>query len=308
LIKLMLALRMSGSPQDLPPLTWLRAFEAAARHLSFTRAATEVNLTQSAISQHVRSLEAFLGRELFIRKTRALELTEDGSNYLPVVREAFNMLASGTRAFTGADRGRNLVLQCNMAFSVFWLAPRLHRLYAEYPWIVLNIVTPIWDPERHAANAAMEIRFGRPDDMSPAAERLAHERFFPVCAPDYHKGEVDLEKAILMDCAGLTGSWGTWFKSQGKTFDRDGSVTLTSTFVIAIQAAIHRAGVAMAHDTLVSDLLSNRVLLRPFDHAPELSEAYFLLSPQTHAATPASRAFEEWLRSEMARFSQDAPG
>ncbi len=269
--------RMPGRQQDLPPLTWLRAFEATARHLSFTRAAGEINLTQSAVSQHVRHLEGFLGRELFIRKTRALELTEDGSNYLPVVREAFNMLASGTRAFTGGDRGRNLILQCNMAFSVFWLAPRLHRLYARHPWLVLNIVTPIWDPERQATNAAMEIRFGRPGDMSEAAERLTRERFFPVCAPDYQGGRVDLDRAVLMDCAGLTGSWGTWFQSRGQPFDRDGDVTLASTFVISIQATLHGAGLTMAHDTLVSDLIRRGALVRPFDHDAELAEAYFLI-------------------------------
>lgn len=121
---------MPEPSQSLPPLTWLRAFEATARHLSFTRAASELNLTQSAVSQHVRSLESFLNRALFLRKTRALELTEDGGNYLPVVREAFDLLASGTQAFIGADRGRSMVLQCNLAFSVFWLAPRLARLYA----------------------------------------------------------------------------------------------------------------------------------------------------------------------------------
>ena len=186
----------------LPPLNWLRAFETSARHLSFTLAASELNLTQSAVSQHVRSLESFLGRDLFLRKTRAIELTEAGANYLPVVREAFQMLASGTRAFTGGDRGRTLTLHCNMAFSVHWLAPRLKRLYAAHPWIVLNIVTPIWDPERQAANAQVEIRFGRPEDMSPAAQQLTKERFFPVCAPSYQEGEIDLETAVLLDCAG----------------------------------------------------------------------------------------------------------
>ncbi|MBY6162527.1 LysR family transcriptional regulator [Mameliella alba] len=286
----------------LPPLTWLRAFEASARHLSFTRAAAELNLTQSAVSQHVRSLEAFLGRELFVRRTRAIDLTEAGANYLPVLREAFDLLASGTRAFTGGDRGRHLILQCNMAFSVIWLAPRLSRLLRQHPWLVLNIVTPIWDPERHSANAAMEIRFGRPEDMSAAAERLTQERFFPVCAPTFQEGRPDPDEAVLMDCAGLTGTWGAWFTSQGKPFDREGSVMLTSTFVIAIEAAKHGAGMAMAHDTLAGDMLADGRLVRPFDHCPDLTEAYFLLPPADHAATPASRAFEGWLRAELAAF------
>ncbi|WP_397543747.1 LysR family transcriptional regulator [Roseovarius salis] len=287
------------STDPLPPLNWLRAFEASARHLSFTRAASELNMTQSAISQHVRSLEGFLGRELFIRKTRAIELSEAGGNYLPVVREAFDLLASGTLAFTGGDRGRNMVLQCNLGFAALWLAPRLHRLYERYPWLVLNIVTPIWDPERHADNAAMEIRFGREEEMSASALRLSRERYFPVCAPDYQDGAVDLDTARLLDCAGLTGSWSTWFKSRGKTFAREGEVTIASTFVIAMQAALHGAGITMAHDSVAADLLDAGRLVRPFDHAPVLSEAYFLLRASSHASTPASVAFAEWLSEEF---------
>lgn len=287
------------SASNLPPLTWLRAFEATARNLSFTRAASELNLTQSAVSQHVRSLEAFLGKELFIRKPRALDLTEAGANYLPIVREAFDLIATGTQAFTGGDRGHNMVLQCNMAFSVFWLAPRLHRLYAKHPWLVLNIVTPIWDPERHAVNAAMEIRFGRADDMTASALKLTSDRFFPVCAPGYQGGKVDLDSAVLLDCAGMTGNWQAWLKSQGKRFPRQGEVNLASTFVIALLAAEAGAGVAMAHDTLVADRMASGSLVRPFEHAAPMAESYFLLPPAPHASTPASRSFVDWLNTEL---------
>ncbi|KIC25595.1 MULTISPECIES: LysR family transcriptional regulator [unclassified Leisingera] len=290
----------SGSPSSsLPPLTWLRAFEASARHLSFTRAAAELNLTQSAISQHVRSLENFLGRELFIRKTRALELSEAGANYMPIVREAFDLIAAGTQAFTGGDQGRHLVLQCNMAFSVFWLSPRLPRLYERFPWLVLNIVTPIWDPERHASSAGTEIRFGRPNDMSAAAVRLTYDRFYPVCAPGYQDGKVDFNSATLLDCAGVTGSWGAWFKSQDLPFERNHEVNLASTYVIAMTAAVNGAGMAMSHDTLAEGLLESGQLVRASDHSAELLENYFLMPPPSHASTPASRAFLEWLVGEL---------
>ena len=295
------------APTNLPPLTWLRAFEATARHLSFTRAAGELNLTQPAISQHVRSLESFLGRDLFIRKTRALELTEAGGAYLPVIREAFELIASGTQAFVGGDRGRVLVLQCNLAFSVFWLAPRLKDFYARNPSIVLNIVTPIWDPERHAEGAAVEIRFGRPEEMSRHAERLTNDCYFPVCAASYQNGDVNLETAKLLDCAGITGSWSTWFKSWGRPFTRGNEVTLASTFVISIHAALGGAGITMAHDTLVSEMLSDGRLIRPFDHAPPLSEGYFLMGPPDHSATPASRSFLDWLNEQMGRAQGDRP-
>lgn len=293
---------MADTTQNLPPLTWLRAFEATARHLSFTRAASELNLTQSAVSQHVRSLEGFLNRALFIRKTRALELTEDGGNYLPVVREAFDLLASGTQAFIGKDRGQSMVLQCNLAFSVFWLAPRLKRLYAAHPWLVLNIVTPIWDPDRHAAGAAIDIRFGRSEDMSRAAIRLTRDRFFPVCAPDYQEGNISLETATLYDCAGVTGSWGTWFKSQSPNPHPPRVVNLTSTFNIAMQAALHGACITMSHDTLACDFLESGELICPFDHRPELSEGYFLQPTPEHGRTPASEAFQSWIEEEMTAF------
>lgn len=289
---------MSGS-SSLPPLTWLRAFEATARHLSFTRAAKELNLTQSAVSQHVRSLEGFLGRDLFVRKTRALELTEDGTSYLPSLREAFNLIATGTQAFRGADRGRNMTLQCNMAFSVFWLAPRLPRLYAEYPWLVLNIVTPIWDPERHASNASMEIRFGRPEDMDASALRIAADHFFPVCAPGYQDGKVDISTATLFDCAGITGTWSAWAKSAELPFGRTSEVNLTSTYVIALTAALHGAGMTMGHNTLVDGLLAEGKLIRPYEHSVPLTESYFLFPPPPHAETPASKAFRDWLLTEI---------
>ena len=287
---------MQRSP--MPPLTWLRAFEASARHLSFTAASRELNLTQSAVSQHVRSLEALLGRELFIRKTRAIELTEDGANYLPVIRDAFELIAGGTQAFVG-DRERHLIVQCNMAFSVFWLAPRLHRLYQRHPWIVLNIITPIWDPERNAAQASLEIRFGRAQEMSKGAERLNEDRYYPVCRPDYHEGDVDLKTAALFDCAGVAATWETWFKSQGQVFERLDDVNRGSTYVIALSAALNGAGITMAHDTLVSNLIARGDLVKPFAHAPRLQEGYYLLPPPQHAQTSSASAFVSWLSDEV---------
>ncbi|WP_120501705.1 LysR family transcriptional regulator [Roseovarius sp. EL26] len=287
------------SSTNLPPLNWLRAFESAARHLSFTQAAGELNLTQSAISQHVRSLEGFLGRELFIRRTRALILTEAGANYLPTVREAFDLLAQGTQAMTGGDRGKSLILQCNMAFSVFCLAPRLKKLHAAHPWLRLNIVTPIWDPERHAEHAAIEIRFGRPAEMSNNAIPLPRDRFFPVCHPDYQSGKIDLNTAALMDCSGIMGNWEAWYKSRGQSFHRANEVNLSSTYSVSISAALAGGGLAMAHDTLTTDLIANGQLVRPFNHTPELPEAYHILPPASHADTPATRAFMSWLRAEF---------
>lgn len=283
----------------LPPLTWLRAFEAAARHLSFTLAAQELNLTQSAISQHVRSLEGFLGRELFVRRTRALMLTEAGANYLPTVREAFDVLARGTRSFTGGDPGRSLIVQCNIAFSVFWLAPRLYRLYDAHPWLTLNITTSIWDPERQAQTAPLEVRFGRAGDMSDKARPLPPATMFPVCTPDYQGGDHDITTARLFDCSGMMGNWEYWCDANDLPFDRASEVNLASTYVIALNAALNGAGMCMIHDTLAQGLIDEGRLVRPHPGTATLPEGYFLVTPPDHDATPASRAFVNWLRSEL---------
>lgn len=292
---------MTGS--GLPPLSWLRAFEAAARHLSFTRAAQELNLTQSAISQHVRNLESYLGHALFIRRTRALELTEAGANYLPTIREAFDLLAAGTRAFTGGDRGQSVVVQCNLAFSAFWLTPRLKRLMERHPWLSLDIVTPVFDPERSAGAAAMEIRFCRASDIAGMAERLTQERYYPVCHPDFAGGQPDWHASPLFDCSGVVGNWEAWAGSQGESLPEGRRISLASTYVISLNAAIHGAGLAMAHDMLARDLIEAGRLIRPYDHAPDMAESYFLLAPARYGETPASRAFKDWIDEEMAAFT-----
>ena len=250
-----------------PPLTWLRAFEAAARHLSFTHAATELNLTQSAVSQHVRNLEAALGMILFVRKTRALQLTEGGSNYLPVVQEAFAILAGGTRALTGGDRGRRLMVTCNLAFSTFWLAPRLGALLADHPWLSLNLSTPIWDPRHGDGVPEVEIRFGRAALMPGTAERLAAERAYPVFAPDVVPDMRRWETAPLFDCVGVTANWEAWLSSQRFDLPRDRGVTLASTYVVGMTAVLHGGGLAMAHDPLARDPLADGRLERPYAHS-----------------------------------------
>lgn len=285
----------------LPHLAWLRAFEATARHMSFTLAAQELGLTQSAVSQHVRNLELFLGRDLFIRRTRALDLTEAGGNYLPTVREAFDMLTQGTRSVFGDTRSKSLIVQCNLGFALFWLTPRLQDFQTQHPGIALNIVTPIWDPERNTDTSALEIRFGRGGDLPHEAERLTRDRYYPICRPDYQGGRVDLETATLFECSGLTGTWEAWFKSQARPFSRWDEVNRGSTFGIAVNAALEGAAIAMAHDTLVADLIHDGRLVRPFEHAPALSEGYYLIPPAKADETPASRVFADWLRAALLR-------
>lgn len=279
----------------LPPLNWLRAFEASARHLSFTAAAGELNMTQSAVSQQMRSLEQFLGRALFVRRPRTLQLTDAGLAYLPVVQEAFSTLSSGTRMMTGGDRGKVLTVHVNMAFSVFWLAPRLGDLFAAHPWLRLNITTHTWDPDHTASPSDVEIRFGRRLHDRFDAQRLAHETAFPVCTPEVADQMEDWRTANLFDCTGVLANWEAWAGGRGESLPRGKNVHLATTYSVSITAALGGAGLAMAHDTLAASLIEDGRLVRPFPESIAMEEAYYLLNVPEHATTPANRAFAGWV-------------
>ncbi len=283
----------------LPPLNWLRAFEAAARHLSFTAAATELNLTQSAVSQHIRSLERFLGKPLFDRRPRALSLTEDATNYLPAVREAFRVLQSGTGAFPGMTSSHSVTLQCSMGFATFRLVPHLAALLAAHPWIDLNVVTPIWNPEQTAPLADVEIRFGLLDAMPSGAMRLTRESYYPVCATTLADA-ADWRRIPLLDCAGVLATWQRWLAARGEVLPPGHPVTMCSTFATSIGAAMTGSGLAMAHDSLVGDALHDGRLARPFAEAVNTEECYCLMEPPTHLRTPASGALTEWMIAQFA--------
>ncbi|MEO0620700.1 MAG: LysR family transcriptional regulator [Pseudomonadota bacterium] len=280
----------------LPPLQWLRAFEAAARHLSFTAAAGELGLTQSAVSQHVRSLEHRLGRQLFERRPRALEPTEAGRTYLRVVQEAFGVLARGTASFAGEDRGQRLRLNCNLAFSVLWLAPRLARLNAAHPWLTLEIATYRWGPQGAEAETGPEIRSSLPSALPSHAVSLGEERCFPVAAPT---GPTDWTTAPLYDCTAMLGNWQSWAEAGGQTPPNPSRITLATSYTITVTAALHGAGIAMAHGRVARGLLTEGRLQRLGHDAP-MPEVYALIPPPAHAATPASRAFCDWLLTENA--------
>ncbi|WP_300033321.1 LysR substrate-binding domain-containing protein [uncultured Roseobacter sp.] len=285
---------------DLPPLNWLRAFEASARNLSFTGAARDLNMTQSAVSQQIKSLEAFLGRPLFHRRVRALELTQTGLSYLPVVRDAFRTLAHGTRALT---RNENDVLniQCNLTFAIHWLAPRLSAFRQLHPDVQLNITTELWEPRDSVEGADVEIRYSlRPSDRV-YAELLATDHYFPVCAPGYAVTLADLARHPLYDCSNMMGTWTVWAEEQGLPWP-DPPVTYATTYSVALSVAMSGGGLALAHDAIARGLIGQGHLVAPFAHRSVMQEAYFLIQSPRAQDMPAARVFTDWLRAEVTAF------
>ena len=141
-------------------------------------------MTQSAVSQQIKSLENALGRTLFYRRVRGLELTDEGRGYLPSVQAAFATLEEGTAVLVGRNDPDVLELHANLSFALFWLSPRLGRFMQEFPWVQLNVATSIWPQEKPTGSAAVEIVFGQGKWESRVGQRLTRDSLFPVCTPE----------------------------------------------------------------------------------------------------------------------------
>jgi LysR family glycine cleavage system transcriptional activator len=290
----------------LPPLNWLRAFEASARALSFTSAAEELSMTQSAVSQQIKSLESAMGRTLFLRRARGLELTDEGRGYLPTVQAAFAMLEEGTMVLRSRNHPDVLELQVNLSFALFWLTPRLGQFMDENPGVQLNLATSVWHEERPNHPASMQIVFGLGKKEGISGKRLTRDSIFPVCSPKLAKQIKtldDLQTLRLFDLPGTAQSWGAWLKAHP---DGGGmevpAVHRASTWALSLEWAQRGLGVALAHDTIANDLLASGQLVRPFDFAIPLKEAYYLIAPEGMRTRHASRVFKDWLLREMAVF------
>jgi len=290
----------------LPPLNWLRAFEASARALSFTAAAEELSMTQSAVSQQIKSLESAMGRALFLRRARGLELTDEGRGYLPTVQAAFAMLEEGTTVLQARSDPDVLELQVNLSFALFWLTPRLGQFLEENPSVQLNLATSVWAEERAHNAASLQIVFGLGKKEGIAGKRLTRDSLFPVCSPKLAKQIKSLDELLaqrLFDLPGTAQSWSAWLKAHpdGGAIEVP-AVHRASTWALSLDWAQRGLGVALAHDTIANDLLASGQLVRLFDFAIPLKEAYYLIAPEGMRTRHASRVFKDWLLREMAVF------
>jgi LysR family glycine cleavage system transcriptional activator len=290
----------------LPPLNWLRAFEASARALSFTAAAEELSMTQSAVSQQIKSLESAMGRTLFLRRARGLELTDEGRGYLPTVQAAFAMLEEGTAVLQSRNHPDVLELQVNLSFALFWLTPRLGQFMAENPTVQINLATSVWREERPKLSAAMQVVFGLGKQEGINGRRLTRDSLFPVCSPTLAQKIQSLDALLaqrLFDLPGMAQSWAAWLQAHP-----DGAavqvptVHRASTWALSLEWAQRGLGVALAHDTIAHDLLASGQLVRPFEFSIPLKEAYYLIAPEGARMRHANKVFKEWLLREMAVF------
>ncbi len=276
--------------RPLPPLAWFRAFDSAARQLSFTAAARELHLTQSAISQQVRALEERLGAPLFQRKPRGLALTDAGRRLLPDVTDALATLTEATRGFDlGAGTGL-ITVAASVSFSRWFITPMLPAFLAAHPGCRLRIVSTIWPDDFHASLADVEIRFGGPSLVGSDARRLLPDELVVVASP-----ELARRPLVELPLVATVGTADDWDHFAGHTgIDQDITPSLfVDNYGLAIELATAGVGVALASSLLAAPAINDGRLVRLHPGSAPARDGYFL-AVRRDAAEPAT-AFARWL-------------
>jgi len=296
----------------LPALDLLVGFEAAARHLSFTRAGEELYLTQSAVSRQIKELEDQLGVQLFQRRHRALALTPEGQQFYAAAAQVLvTMRAATDRLRTRAGR-QTIALTTTHSFAALWLIPRLAGFTRAHPEADVRITaeTRVQDLERDGLDIA--IRHGPAALAGPHAVRLFGERVFPVCSPKLLRDKsrplrqpADLGKHILLQYDDPDGRhpwlhWKTWLEVAGIADLRPAGTLSFSGYEQIIPAAVAGHGVALGRTPLVRDLLASKELVAPFRSSADPARAYFAIVSKRAAGRPEVAAFVEWLKEAAA--------
>lgn len=287
----------------LPSLNGLRAFEAAARHLSFTLAASELNVTQTAISHQIRRLEEELGIRLFVRQNRALALTPEARDYLPGVRAAFNDLRLATDRLLRKDDDKVLTVSTLASLAAKWLLPRLTDFQEQHPGIDVRITTStsLVDFQRDNVDAA--ICYGRGQWPGLRADWLMADELFPVCSPSLLRGDKPLRQPedlkgypLLHTSNANSDDWRLWLTAAGLPGDiaRQPGITFDMIFM-TIQAAIDGIGVAMGRTSYVQDDIAKGRLVVPFKIALPADAGFYLVAPEGRREAPKLAAFREWM-------------
>ncbi|MEL6980156.1 MAG: LysR family transcriptional regulator [Pseudomonadota bacterium] len=276
-----------------PPLTWFRAFEAAARRLSFTAAAEELGLTQSAVSQQVRALEQRLGAALFLRKARGIALTDDGRRLLPQVAAALQTLAAATHAFDAGPARDLLTIATSVSVAQHILAPRIADFRAAHSGLRIRILSAIWPDDFAAPIADVEIRFGSEPQVGAGAQRLTPDRLIAVAARPL---ETPLHEQPLIEAVGTAERWSHWAEATAYAAPLEPQLHVDS-YGMALDLARHGAGVALVSSLLAASALQGGAAALAHEASILGRDGYFLAQRKE---TAAAAAFAAWLREAVA--------
>jgi LysR family glycine cleavage system transcriptional activator len=291
----------------LPSLNGLRAFEAAARHLSFTNAAAELNVTQTAISHQIRRLEQELGISLFVRQNRALTLTPEARDYLPGVRAAFNDLRLATDRLQRRENDHVLTVSTLASLAAKWLLPRLSAFQEAHPGIDVRITTSTALVDFKGGDVDAAIRYGRGHWPGLRADWLTADQLFPVCSPALLSGDKPLRcpqdlanHALLHTSGAYDDDWRLWLTAAGLPANSSKQPGLTFDLIfMTVQAAIDGIGVAIGRTTYVEGDIAKGRLVVPFKITLPADAGFYLVSPEASAEKPKLAAFRQWLLASV---------
>lgn len=285
------------NPRVLPPLDWLRSFEAAARLASFTGAASELGITQAAVSQHIRLLEARLEAKLFTRLARGVALTPDGAAYLPHIQFAFATIGNSTLELFRRRPTENVVLRTPVSFAVLMLAPRLGRLSAALPFLTLQLET-IHKPADYGDGwPGLDIRFGDGNVPGRQSARLTSETLQPMAAPALASSG-DWRRLPRLSVVGPRQLWGDWFAAAGLA-PEPAPTHKADTFIAALEAARQGAGVLLGSRPLVDASLADGTLVPLSEFALRGAAGHHLTAPPGGGLSYAEDALRQWLIAEF---------
>jgi LysR family transcriptional regulator, glycine cleavage system transcriptional activator len=287
----------------LPPMQALRAFEAAARELSLTRAGDSLHLTHGAISHQIKALEADLGVRLFARAGRGIRLTDEGERFAQRVRGALNELANAVREIADRSNPRLLRISVTPSFAARWLLPRMGRFAAAHPDIDLDVRASGVNVDFQRDDAEVAVRYGTGSWDGVVSEHLLDERFFPVCSPRLAHGRMpkrpeDLARHTLLRSEDEF--WQPWFAAAGLDWPEPDRGPIFNDTSHMMQAAVEGHGIVLARTSLLANDLRNGLLVRLFDIEVPGTRKYFLVYPPRLAHAPKIALFREWLRDEIA--------
>lgn len=290
----------------LPTLTWLRAFEAAARTSSFTGAAAELNLTAGAISYQIRALEAHLGFALFERLPRGVKLSPMGVAYLPPVRKAFEELADSTVGLFGGAERTQITVHAPVSLAALWLAPKLPAFSAANPTIDVRLSSVIWDNAVLDEATDLEIRYGAGHWHGYRSERLMNQGIMAVCSPtlgrDAESGG-DLLAALPRRLIHIMGYESHWLKVRQVLKLADAvaeagapAAPIVDTTIAALELAAAGAGIALAHGLFLSAYLSTGRLVKALRQEFSDDHSYFVITPERpQRMRREAQLFRDWL-------------
>jgi LysR family transcriptional regulator, glycine cleavage system transcriptional activator len=289
----------------LPPLNALKAFEAAARYESFTRAAEELCVTQGAVSHQVKALEAELGIKLFNRERQRLLITEAGREYLVVLRDAFDRIAVATERLVQRQSSGVITVSTSPDFAAKWLVNRLGRFAETHPGIDLRVSATLHHVDFAREDVDLAVRHGEGNWAGLDVVRLCTEQLFAVCSPKLLAGRNRITKpsdVLKFPLLHLDDSnaWARWFEAVDlKVADHLHGPVLNRASMV-IDAAIDGQGIALARTTLAATDLINGRLVRPFAETLRLSKGYWIVCPKATSALPKIMTFRDWLLAEAA--------